>query len=319
MYEVYSCNHVYDRSGPVGDRQLYTPPRRRNEDGEIVENKVVRKYAPLRDAALFPNFARLAEDQKMDTQGLYLRRERLEGAFALPDELDTEKNRTVALDWIRRYGVLGLTPHPRTGTWWPDPRGGEGDTLKRFVYEAWVANASLRLYEAASSEQDVSTIESIFRLSDHYRLPEGSAPRFRSPKQARRAALEEVNEQVETRLELHGFPKTYERPDGAFMRSFGFRSLLGAMWLQMWWLLTTTGEEGISRCPWCNRIITIEPPVPVENPQHTNARGKYKTRKDKTYCNDNHRAKHFYHYERKPLKEKIAWRKAIAAEQRNQT
>ena len=88
------------------------------------------------------------------------------------------------------------------------------------------------------------------------------------------------------------------------------------MWLQMWWLLTATGEEGLRHCPWCNRVIRISPSVPVENPQNKNARGKYKTRMDKTYCSDNCRANYHYYSVQKPLREKEAWRKAIEAEQR---
>jgi hypothetical protein len=71
------------------------------------------------------------------------------GWTRLSGDLAMERNRAVAVRWVEGYGVLGLTPHPRFGTWWPDPRCGTGVSVKCFVYEAWVANATLRLYEAA--------------------------------------------------------------------------------------------------------------------------------------------------------------------------
>jgi hypothetical protein len=92
---------------------------------------------------LFLSFARLADDG------------------GLNDELNTDRNAQVALDWAHSFGVLGLTFDKRTGQ--GDPRGGSTDTVSAFAFEACTANKTLRLYEAATrgSGVDVETIAAI--------------------------------------------------------------------------------------------------------------------------------------------------------------
>jgi hypothetical protein len=54
--------------------------------------------------------------------------------------------------------------------------------------------------------------------------------------------------------------------------------------LQMYFLLTSAPRT-LCHSPECNRVITIEESVPAQNPGlRKNARGKYKTRTDKTFC-----------------------------------
>jgi hypothetical protein len=65
---------------------------------------------------------------------------------------------------------------------------------------------------------------------------------------------------------------------------WGFRNLLGAMYLQMYWLMTSGAE--LVRCEYCSRIISLAPPHP----------GGRKRRRDKRFCDDacrqaHHRAK----------------------------
>ena len=80
--------------------------------------------------------------------------------------------------------------------------------------------------------------------------------------------------------------------------SYGFKNLLGAIWLQMAWLLCA--DEGIRRCklPDCFRVIAFEPgeQPPLDAPK--GARGKYKTRKDREFCKDRP-CKQKYHYRKK--------------------
>ena len=65
----------------------------------------------------------------------------------------------------------------------------------------------------------------------------------------------------------------------------------------MW--LVSTSEEDIHRCPWCRKIVTFEPSP--EQPEvdpglGKNARKTYKTRVDKTFCDDRCKAKWNYHF-----------------------
>jgi hypothetical protein len=88
-----------------------------------------------------------------------------------------------------------------------------------------------------------------------------------------------------------------------------FHSLLGAMWLQMSWLFDDKTEQ--RRCKWCGKVILIEPGgMPRYPGLAKNVRGRYKTRKDKAFCNDRQdksksgcRAKYHYHYEKRPFKQ----------------
>lgn len=241
------------------------------------------RYAPLHIDALFLELARLVEDEGMDTPGLSLRRDALEHRVAFPEGLDTETNAEVMLDWAGRYGVLGLTPRKGSGRWGGDTRGGEGDTVPRFVYEAWAAGVTLRLYEAATSvEPDLEFIR------EHTGV--------RIPDRVSESALYRVREQVQLRLERHCYPRLYDRGDGHCGAGYGFTSLLGAVWLQMAWLLTATGEQ--RRCEWCNRVIAIEDPEPVWESTEKTPRKERKTYRNKKYCDSNCK-QHAYNHRRK--------------------
>lgn len=53
-----------------------------------------------------------------------------------------------------------------------------------------------------------------------------------------------------------------------------FDNLLGAAYLQMWWLMTSGGDLG--RCEHCGRVMSLSRPAP----------GSRKRRNDKRFCND---------------------------------
>ena len=69
---------------------------------------------------------------------------------------------------------------------------------------------------------------------------------------------------------------------------WSFRSLLGAMYLQMYWLMGSGGE--VTRCRYCGRIISLARPRP----------GARKVRQDKSFCDDACRQRHHYHNRTKP-------------------
>lgn len=76
-----------------------------------------------------------------------------------------------------------------------------------------------------------------------------------------------------------------KRPDlSTVYTAWDFDSLVGAMHLQMWWLMASAGD--ITRCEFCGRIVSLARP-------HPDGR---KHRRDKRFCNDacrqaHHRAK----------------------------
>src|SRR5215211_1683032 len=202
VYERYFCHSTVDASGLVSERYLHAPRcYEEEESGEAVSNGVVERYAPLHADSLFLEFARLVEGDGMDVSDLAddaavsLRTDGLEGVVELPAGLDTERNRKVALSWTEGYGVLGLTLRRKPGSVGGDPRGGEGDTVKRFAYEAWAANVTLRLYEAATA-QEGPNLEVIL---DQLPYLEG----IKGPETIRKEALKSVEKQAQIRLERH--------------------------------------------------------------------------------------------------------------------
>lgn len=307
VYRRYFCDPTVDSSGLVSERYLYAPHSyEEGENDETVQNDAVLRYAPLHIDTMFVDFARLVEHGGMDVDDLdddsviSLRTDGLEGEVELPAGLDTERNRKVALSWTEGYGVLGLTPRRKLGSVGFDPRGGQGDTVKRFAYEAWAANVTLRLYEAATAP-DGPDLEVILR---HLPYLEG----IKGPETLRKQALYSVLKQVQIRLERHSYLQI-DRVNGKWERGCGFHSLLGAMWFQMSWLLDEDVEE--RRCKWCGKVIVIELGEMQRDPGLAkNVRGRYTTRKDKTFCSDPQdkstsecRAKYHYHYVKKPSKQ----------------
>ena len=222
-------------------------------------------YRPLvREPDLFLKFARLA-----DVGGL-------DGAEQ-EEELGTDKNAAVAEDWAHTYGVLGLTLLGEGGQRGASTLGGEKETVAAFAREAWVANGCLRLYEAATAEKlDVDLIGS------YIGVPRYRDFHTRTPAAAREFALDEVATQTQHRIAGNVYPALYGEV-GRFVQGWDFINLLGAMWLQMFWLLTS--EETPRRCWQCGRVITYEQPDQRMRGMDKNDRtGGYRTRADRHFC-----------------------------------
>ena len=261
---------------------------RRGANGAVKTADLIY-YRPLVDHAdLFLRFARL----KLDVPGPVFWPQSLTGyPFIFGDydyrNLETDRNANAAVAWATDNGALGLTPgSPPRGGGEPlrnggDPMGGEADTVWRFVVESFIARRTLRLYEAAT-DPDVVTIRNLIGL-----MPFDESLQF-----ARRQALDAVARVVEKMVTDWCHPTLRRRDDG-IVQGWGFKNLLGAMWLQMMWL--TTADSG-RRCQrhGCNRIIAIKKPKLEELTYTESYREgkrwhvphKYATRKDRIYCSD---------------------------------
>ncbi len=209
---------------------------------------------------LFLIFARLAEDKGLD------------------GELDTDHNAAVALQWARDFGVLGFTPVTNRGAWWGDPRGGVGDSVAAFAAEAWIANKTLRLYEAATRPGELGGVhvETILSLAPHLY-------RGLHPDEARNWALDQAATNIQYRVARYAYPQLYQRRDHTFVEGYDFANLCGALWLRALWLLVA---DDVRRCeyPQCNRIIVYREPEPPPLNAPKGTRGKYRTRKDAEHC-----------------------------------
>jgi len=192
-------------------------------------------YRPQADKPdLFLEFARLADDGGLDNADTV-------------EELDTDKNADAALDWAWEHGTLGLTPGDEVdGFRGARTTGGKEDTVSSFAEEAWRANACLRLYEAATAEElDTDLIAS-------YMYPRQKTFFTHTPARTRAWALNIVATETQKKVAGNAYPALYGEI-GRFEAGWSFTSLLGAMWLQMFWLLTA--EEESRRCRYCDKII----------------------------------------------------------------
>jgi hypothetical protein len=260
-WRVYSDYDIFERrSGTkVGIKYIYVPQEAQRRGDE-------RRYAPLarRSAELFLLFANWPTDSEIGLD-----------SYDPAESLESERNQESALEWARTYGVLGLQFNPLyvsdllggnisevsshylgipesgwiTGRRKNLARGGfPGETVEAFAREAWEAHLALRLYEAATAEggPDEATIGALIPAHRKTGLLE-------HPKAQRFWALQVVEDAVHGKLRGRCYPVLY-RDYLSHEQGWTFDSLLGAMWLQMMWLMTGKSR----RCDWCGKVLALE-------------------------------------------------------------
>jgi hypothetical protein len=270
-------------------------------------DKVAEYVDPLsrRHADLFLRFARWPDDP-----GLEKAQENLPGLSS--KSLDTDRNAEAALLWAQLFGVLGLNkanesisaggdaydptaeyigdenhPGPPSRAYRKSALGGPpNESVENFACEAWEAFVVLRLYEALTDPAgpDLDTIRSsmpsrsqigwghkdgklIYGVAWTTREREGSEP-WRAESWARGV----VEHTVQRKVELQCYPTLHEE-NGVYSQGWGFKSLLGAMWLQMMWLMLSEPRH----CLWCKKALPA------------------KARSDKKYCDADCRSNWNYH------------------------
>jgi hypothetical protein len=221
-----------------------------------------RRYAPLREEpSLFLKFASLAR----------------KGPFTRDKALE------VMLDWIKSYGTLGWG-----STYYLNAPGSvPQETHRRECWSAFEramteAARCLGLYEAARAPDSAGTDVAL----QHYGIF-GPTPEVR-----REMALQTVGELVGGHVRNECYPVLYrefnkdtEQTVG-FSIGWDFHSLLGAMYLQMAWLM----DKGISirscKGPGCPFFISYD-----------------ESRRDKEFCSKNCKEKWRYHHVVKPKRQ----------------
>lgn len=97
--------------------------------------------------------------------------------------------------------------------------------------------------------------------------------------------LSVVGAHVQKKLVTECYPQLVGAYDTPFEAAYGFRSLLGAMYLQMYWLMTSRGEGRRCKGPGCRRVIAFDQPEQPRDPWIHNDRSRgYRTRRDKVFC-----------------------------------
>lgn len=301
-WSVYSEYSIGEYEGnqfiyaPMTDpvRQLRTPP--------VGER---RRYRPLSrpTAALFLEFARWPETEGMDRK-----------------PLGSKKNAAAAREWAEIHGVLGLdsshgfavfskAPHAAMrflGTYAIRQRtrnegyGGFKETAEAFAKEAWLANLTLRLYEAATNPEgsDSDTIAAYMPGREIMGMPGERALHADTPESARRWALDVVEEVVEDRMRGRVWPisvRDYNAHGGyvGHKQGWAFDSLLGAMWLQMMWLMLAA-----RRCEWCGTLLDIDSEQALDSAADSIPGGKRKPRSDMRFCDNNGHCRGKWNYHR---------------------
>lgn len=208
----------------------------REQQIRAIESHIKSLYAPLADTpGLFIPFARL----ELSEQAWH--------------------------GFVETYGTLGPDSHR--------------DSYSHFYREGQRAKWVLALYEAATADSkaevsvpDVESIADEFdkqgMLRDRSRWVKNTAPT-----DAADEALKEVDAATKEMLREHTCADFYYRhPGESPLRSYGFRSLLGALWLQFFFMRTS--DQGLPRCigPGCSKVL---------GPGGEGKKGIYK---NKEYC-----------------------------------
>lgn len=188
----------------------------------------------------------------------------------------------MALGWARNYGILGVEgiDPPADGG---KQRSGRRENVVTFVKEVKRAAYVLDAFVAASSD-DPEMMRACLEL--HW----PATPRIQEDLQG--LSFEEmkgtlalhVEKRVGQYLEHECYPALHDM-GVRFSQGWGFRSLLGAMYLQMMFYLLEPEMLRWCKATDCNQIVTFEDGTAPESPRK-GARGKYRTRRDKEYCSD---------------------------------
>jgi hypothetical protein len=185
-----------------------------------------RSYAPLREVPdLFLRFASLAEQDP----GIENRDGRLE----------------ITMEWIKTYGVLGLAyDSGDTHEIVYGRRSERRENLLIFWDEVHRAADCITLYRAITAPA---------RMLEHSNIHGDTTA------EKRKSATQLLGSQLGAKLEHECYPKIYYdvlRDTGetaGFGLSWGFRSLLGAMYLQLAWRI----KSRQCQAPGCNNIIGL--------------------------------------------------------------
>jgi hypothetical protein len=90
-----------------------------------------------------------------------------------------------------------------------------------------------------------------------------------------------------------GTPGRWWEPE-MLTRSWVPVNLLGAMYLQFYWVMTSTGD--LSRCKYCGQLISRAPSIADSGQTR-------KPRNDKEFCNNRCRQNYHYHNRRKAARQ----------------
>jgi hypothetical protein len=192
------------------------------------------------------------------------------------------------VEWVHDHGVLGLSGEWSPVGWLLRFRGGPGESVRQFREAAEEAWRTVGLLEAATGP--VPDIDKIRRL-----LESPSTSRA----ELRERALTTVKGTVRRWVADHVRMVPHDLPGLAGLgQGYSVSSLMGAMYLQLYWVMSEQSDLRRCKAHGCNRLFPVGTP-PKEYPSglQKNARGKgtYKGRADREYCNSCCKSNHHYY------------------------
>jgi hypothetical protein len=140
------------------------------------------------------------------------------------------------------------------------------------IPSAW--SRRLRLFEAAKNPDgpDVRKLQRLGALG-------------KTPEERKAVALDEVYRTVDKYLKRETYVRSYRHGDGTASRGFGFRSLLGALFLQLSDLVNAP-QGHVRFCKWCREVIAFEQGEPPAADVPKGTRGKHRTHSNREYCKE---------------------------------
>lgn len=276
-YELGQVRGAESRAGEA-EPGFYLEPKYDREDRDAW-----RYYDPIRkDPGLFFEFARLREK---------MRREQ-----AQPSE--------IALDWANKYGLLGCSREFYQNRRTFETQAASHEFVAHFFEEVDRAAGILAFYQASLNQDE----DAILPLVRQYRpWTEDLFVRYIASDDSELYggrlgfALYLVTSEVVRMVHTFAFPKLTLHPAGpttppGLSSGYGYLTLLGAMYLQMYWLVAA-GEKHVAYCRQCGDLIllTARAPGPEGRPR--------KPRRDRRYCGDACRQRYHYRNATKPKRE----------------
>jgi hypothetical protein len=195
------------------------------------------------------------------------------------------------LDWVHQYGLTGYGNYSYFG--------GQEETLSNYAGSAYWAAGILAMYEAALNGDEGAAKAALleeflwvdFMGPEFKRLGKQDFDEFKAEHIEEyfegnyiEYALDTAMILVELTVRDECFPTLYAservRDPSKVRAGWAIKSLHGAMYLQMYWLMAAGGD--VTRCEYCGRIISLARPHPEGR----------KRRRDKKFCDDACRQAH---------------------------
>lgn len=279
--DEYELHRDPGRTTKVGGPFYYTHPKyplRFKGRLPLIDESRWHVYAPMQeDPDLFLKFARLHEE---------------------------ERSPLTALRWTNEHGPLATDAGIYMDRDTYENKGGDpAEPVEDFFEEVDRAATVLSLYEAVLG-RDQEAVRTLIR--------EGPSPFVawmyenfwtqipgdeEHDNDMMTFGLHTLIAQVTRMVRTYAYPQLHvpaELTDLSHLsrvrQGWGFDNLLGAMYLQMYWLIAA-GEKNIAHCKYCGKVISLKTRTPdPNNPSKTR-----KPRQDKQFCDNRCQQRHYYH------------------------